>query len=246
MAQYGIVFIDEIDKIATSVGLEGRDISGRGVQINLLKLMEDSDVNLFSQMDVMLQIKAAMNMGSDKDKPTKISTKHILFIVSGAFDKLADIIKARIGVRSIGFAHSGSREVDDSYEFLQRVSTADFIKFGFEPEFIGRLPVRVACEQLNANDLRDILTSSEGSILKQYVNDFAGYGITLSVSNGAMKKIAKLASEEKTGARGLLTVLEQLFRDFKFELPSTNVDRLDVEEACVDDPKSELDRILAK
>jgi endopeptidase Clp ATP-binding regulatory subunit ClpX len=246
MAQYGIVFIDEIDKIATNVGLEGRDISGRGVQINLLKLMEDSDVSLFSQTDVMSQIKAAMSIGTSKDKPTKINTKHILFIVSGAFDKLTDIIKARIGARSIGFAPGDSQKIDDSYEFLQQVSTADFIKFGFEPEFIGRLPVRVACEQLNANDLRDILTSSEGSILKQYVNDFAGYGITLSVSDGAVEKIAKLASEEKTGARGLLTVLERLFRDFKFELPSANVDKLNVAEACVDNPKSELDRILAR
>ncbi|MDR2435990.1 MAG: AAA family ATPase [Puniceicoccales bacterium] len=246
MAQYGIVFIDEIDKIATNVGLEGRDISGRGVQINLLKLMEDSDVNLFGQTDVMAQIKAAISIGSDRDKPTKINTKHILFIVSGAFDKLADIIKARVGVRSIGFAPGSSQKADDSYEFLQQVSTADFIKFGFEPEFIGRLPVRVACEQLNANDLRDILTSSEGSILRQYVNDFAGYGIALSVSSGAVEKIAELASEEKTGARGLLTVLERLFRDFKFELPSANVSKLDVTEECVDDPKSELDKILAR
>jgi endopeptidase Clp ATP-binding regulatory subunit ClpX len=246
MAKYGIVFVDEIDKIASSVGLEGRDVSGRGVQINLLKLMEDSDVSLFSQTDVMSQIKVAMSIGGDRDKPTKINTKHILFIVSGAFDKLTDIVKARVGARSIGFDSHGSRGIDDSYEFLRQVSTADFIKFGFEPEFIGRLPVRVACEHLNADDLRDILASSEGSILKQYVDDFAGYGIALSVGDGAIVKIAKLASEEKTGARGLLTILERLFRDFKFELPSTDIDRLDITEACVDDPKFELDRILAK
>jgi endopeptidase Clp ATP-binding regulatory subunit ClpX len=243
MAQYGIVFIDEIDKIATAVGLEGRDISGRGVQINLLKLMEESDVNLFSQTDVMAQIKAAMSMGSDR-KHTTINTKHILFIASGAFDKLTDIVKTRIGARSIGFNSQSSRETNDSYEFLKQASTADFIKFGFEPEFIGRLPVRVACESLKANDLRDILTSSEGSILKQYVDDFAGYNIGLSVSNDAIWEIAQLASEEKTGARGLLTVLERLFRDFKFELPSTNVSRLEITKACVGNPGAELEKIL--
>ncbi|MDR0679961.1 MAG: AAA family ATPase [Puniceicoccales bacterium] len=242
MAQYGIVFIDEIDKIATAVGLEGRDISGRGVQINLLKLMEESDVNLFSQTDVMAQIKAAMSMGSDRKQT--INTKHILFIASGAFDKLTDIVKVRIGARSIGFNSQNSRKIDDSYEFLKQASTADFIKFGFEPEFIGRLPVRVACESLKANDLRDILTSSEGSILKQYVDDFAGYNIGLSVNDDAIWKIAQLASEEKTGARGLLTVLERLFRDFKFELPSTNVSKLEITKACVDNPEVELEKIL--
>jgi endopeptidase Clp ATP-binding regulatory subunit ClpX len=246
MAQYGIVFIDEIDKIATSAGVEGRDVSGRGVQINLLKLMEDSDVNLFSQTDIMSQIKAAMSLGGGKNRATSISTKHILFIASGAFDKLLDIVKTRIGVRSIGFNSHDSKKNGDAYEFLKQASTADFVKFGFEPEFIGRLPIRVACESLSANDLRNILTSSEGSILKQYVNDFAGYGINLSVGDGAISRVAEFASEEKTGARGLLTVFERLFRNFKFELPSTAVTELNITEACVVNPEAELGKILAK
>ncbi|MDR1255708.1 MAG: AAA family ATPase [Puniceicoccales bacterium] len=245
IARYGIVFIDEIDKIASSAGMEGRDISGRGVQINLLKLMEESDVSLFSQTDVMSQIKAAMSMGSGS-KVTTINTKHILFIASGAFDKLPDIIKTRIGIRNIGFNSRITKESDDSYEILKQVSTADFIKFGFEPEFIGRLPVRVACESLKANDLRDILTSSEGSILRQYIDDFAGYGINLSVCEEAIDKVAKLAAEEKTGARGLLTILERLFRDFKFELPSTSVNELKITDSCVDNPEAELKKILEK
>jgi endopeptidase Clp ATP-binding regulatory subunit ClpX len=245
IAQYGIVFIDEIDKIATNTGVEGRDVSGRGVQINLLKLMEDGDVSLFSQNDVMSQLKAAMSISGDKNRAMAINTRHVLFIASGAFDKLTDIIKTRVGVRSIGFNSSNSQEAD-SYEFLKQVSTADFIKFGFEPEFIGRLPVRVACESLKADDLRDILTSSDGSILKQYFSDFAGYGIELSVDGGAIAKIAKQASEEKTGARGLLTVLERLFRNFKFELPSADVSRLEITETCVDDPDGELGKILRK
>lgn len=101
--------------------------------------------------------------------------------------------------------------------------TSDFIKYGFEAEFIGRLPVRVACEPLKADDLADILVSSEGSILRQYESDFRGYGIDFSVTKEAVEAVAKLAYEEKTGARGLMTVLERTLRDFKFDLPSSGV-----------------------
>lgn len=245
IAQYGIVFIDEIDKIATTANSDNRDISGRGVQINLLKLMEESEVSLFSQTDVMAQIKAAMTM-SDNKRTTSINTKHILFIASGAFDKLSDIVKTRIGIRSIGFNSTQLKQSeDDSYNFLKQTTTADLIKFGFEPEFAGRLPVRVSCETLNANDLRDILTSSEGSILKQYVEDFEGYGIKLSITEDAIIEIAKRASKEQTGARGLLTILELIFRNFKFELPSTNLTELLINKECVENPEAELQKLLS-
>lgn len=250
IAQYGIVFIDEIDKIASSGGSDNRDVSGRGVQINLLKLMEESEVSLFSQTDVMSQLKAVMSMGDGKKKSTTINTKHILFIASGAFDKLTNIIKSRIGRHSIGFA-AGIQNVDnldgdEMYDLLRQADTADFIKFGFEPEFAGRLPVRVACEQLKANDLREILVSSEGSILKQYIDDFAGYGIKLSILDDAVDEIAKRASKEQTGARGLLTILEKIFRCFKFELPSTDIHELIVDKQCVDDPQQEIQKLLNK
>lgn len=246
IAQYGIVFIDEIDKIASSTDSGNRDVSGRGVQINLLKLMEESDVNLFSQTDVMAQFKAVMSMG-DKKQATGINTKHILFIASGAFDKLSDIIKSRVGMRSIGFGmKSDEQDSDDMYHFLRQATTADFIKFGFEPEFAGRLPVRVACEQLNANNLRDILVSSEGSILKQYIDDFAGYGIELSIKDDAINEIAERASKEQTGARGLLTVLEQTFRNFKFELPSTDIRKLVITKKHILNPDRELQKLIKK
>lgn len=243
IAQYGIVFIDEIDKIATANN-DTRDVSGRGVQINLLKLMEESEVNLFSQTDVMAQIKAVISIGENKNKSTTINTKHILFIASGAFDKLTDIIKARIGIRSIGFNNNQIAKNEKTYDFLRQVSTADFIKFGFEPEFAGRLPVRVACESLKTEDLREILASSEGSILKQYIDDFDGYNIKLSIEDEAITEIAERASKEQTGARGLLTILEQIFRDFKFELPSTNIKYLSITKECVKDPTKELQRLL--
>lgn len=247
MAQYGIVFIDEIDKIAIASGGESRDVSGRGVQINLLKLMEESEVSAYSQTDMMSQLRAAMNfsMGGKEQKQT-INTKHILFIASGAFDKLSDIVKTRIGNKSIGFNYTeeNNDEGDASYQYLKTASTADFIKYGFEPEFVGRLPVRVACESLNADDLKNILLSSEGSIFKQYIEDFDGYGIKFSADDSAIIEIAKHAAEEKTGARGLLTILERTLRDFKFELPSTNIREFNITKETIVDPQKALSTIL--
>jgi ATP-dependent protease Clp ATPase subunit len=210
--------------------------------------MEESDVNPYSQTDMISQLRVAMSFtNGKKEQKQSISTKHILFIASGAFDKLSDIVKARIGAKSIGFNFKISQnENEETYEFLQKVSTADFIKYGFEPEFVGRLPVRVACETLNAEDLKNILSSSEGSILKQYIEDFRGYGIKFSADDDALDAIAKVAAEEKTGARGLLTILEKLLRDFKFELPSTNVKSVKITKNVVADPSKSLHEIVER
>lgn len=246
LAQYGIIFVDEIDKIASEGGPGGRDVSGRGVQINLLKLMEETEVNLFSPTDMMAQMQAVMEMQrGGKPKPKSINTRNVLFIVSGAFDKLAESIQKRMSQNEMGFGANVRDADEDPSKYLQHSETQDFIKYGFEPEFIGRVPIRVSCESLSTEDLSSILTSSEGSILNQYRDDFHGYGIDFSISAEAVHTVAELAGKERTGARGLMTVLERLFRNFKFELPSTAIKNFDVDVNTVNAPEATLQSLKA-
>jgi ATP-dependent protease HslVU (ClpYQ) ATPase subunit len=146
---------------------------------------------------------------------------------------------------AIGFGAAAQPETTDD-QILTQVQTRDFIDFGFEPEFIGRLPVRVVCHQLNTDDLFQILKSSEGSIVRQYEQSFAAYGIETIFAEDGLRRIAELAAEEKTGARGLMTVCERIFRDFKFELPSTPVKRFVVNREVVDHPAEALKKVLAE
>ena len=166
--------------------------------------------------------------------------------MSGAFDQLAEDVKKRLDLNRIGF---GSTEEGQEAElplssFLSKAETRDFINYGFELEFVGRLPVRVSCDELSKDDLAEILVSSEGNVLEQYRDDFGGYEIKFDISDDAIEKIAELAAHEKTGARGLVTILERTFRDFKFELPSTPIRKFSVDGDLIADPKSSLASLL--
>src|SRR5262249_23878768 len=166
-----------------------------------------------------------------KPKRDKKNARHILFVVSGAFEKLKEQVARRVRHGQIGFSAQPVQVMDN--ELFQHVTTQDFIEYGFEPEFIGRFPVRVVCEVLDAKDLFDIMKYSEGSLLRQYERAFRAYGIEISFEDEALRLLAQAAATEKTGARGLLTVFESLFRDYKFHLAGSGLSQLRVTAALV-------------
>lgn len=248
-AGHGIIYLDEVDKLATRERGAGRDVSGRGVQTNLLKLMEDGDVPVVSPNDLTGQLQSAMAAarGGGAASPETINTRHILFIVSGAFSGIAEIIRRRLeaeakpGARASKIEAGPTRTVDT---LLARLTTPDLVAYGLEPEFVGRLPVRVACHGLDSEDLFDVLRKSESSLIHQYERAFAAYGIRCEFRDDGLRRLAELAAEERTGARGLMTVCERVFRNSKFSLPGSEVRRFRVNRAFVDDPEVALRRLL--
>jgi ATP-dependent Clp protease ATP-binding subunit ClpX len=243
LAEYGIIYLDEIDKIATPANILGRDVSGGGVQRGLLKLMEETEVSLRTPFDLTSQLQAAMEFQT-KGKVTRsiINTRHILFIVSGAFNGLVPIIQKRLGTQSIGFRSRAAASLQ-SDGILAFVKSTDFIEYGFESEFIGRLPVVVACQELSVEDLFQILRHSEGSIIRQYVQAFDAYGIELIFRDEGLHRLAEKAYLEQTGARSLVSVCERTFREFKYHLPHSSVRRLEVTAELVDQPDQVLEGI---
>ncbi|MFP3867202.1 MAG: AAA family ATPase [Desulfobacteraceae bacterium] len=246
LAQYGIIYIDEIDKIASSGNFLGPDVSRSGVQRALLKPMEETEIDLKVPHDPISQIQAIEQYRkTGKREKRTLNTRNILFIVSGAFNALDKIIRERLSRQEIGF-HGRPRAKEADRQFLSRVTAEDLIKFGFESEFIGRLPVVVVLDELTADDLYQILKNPNNPIIISKKRDFRAYGIDIKFEDQALWGLAELAAPEKTGARGLVSVTEKILIQFEKRLPSTQITELLITPEVIANPEQELQKLLVQ
>ncbi len=244
LAQYGIIYIDEIDKIASNRNTVGIDVSRSGVQRALLKPMEETEVDLKVPHDPisMIQEIERFRKTGKRDKRA-VNTNNILFIMSGAFGDLSQIVKKRIARHEIGFGAS-IKDSRQDFEFLKHVKSEDLIEFGFESEFVGRLPVRAVFERLNEDDLFEILKNPSNSIILGNKLDVAAYGIDIKFEGKVLKILAKNAYSENTGARGLVSAVEKALLLFEKKLPSEDIKKFPVTASVIENQELSLHNML--
>jgi ATP-dependent Clp protease ATP-binding subunit ClpX len=243
LAEYGIIYLDEVDKIASSGHLVGPDVSRTGVQRALLKLMEETEVELRVPHDIAAQMEAMMEaQRTGKLERKKVNTRNILFVMSGAFHGLEDIIRRRLRKGNMGFGHDegGGRKPTSTDDIMAQAATEDLLEYGFESEFIGRLPVIAHLRDLSIDGLFDILKNPKNAVIQGKIRDFKAYDIKLSFDDEALRLMAEQAHSERTGARGLIRVCERALIPFEKALPSTDIKELTVHRAMVENPDREL------
>jgi ATP-dependent Clp protease ATP-binding subunit ClpX len=243
-AQYGIIYVDEIDKIASAQNVIGLDVSRTGVQRNLLKPMEETEVDLKVPHDPVSMMEAAAHyQKTGKRLKRTINTRNILFIVSGAFNGLDDIVSKRLTKKGLGFGAS-LKEKEDKTDLLRSVKSEDLIEFGFESEFVGRLPVIAILDELSQEDLYKILKNRFSSVVTAKKQDFKCYGIDVRFTDEALRAVSAKAHQEKTGARSLISVMEKTLVGFERVLPSVTVPRFTLTAEAVEDPRKVLEEII--
>jgi ATP-dependent Clp protease ATP-binding subunit ClpX len=211
-AARGIICIDEIDKIARKGGMPSptRDVSGEGVQQALLKILEGRTATITPD--------GARNR--PQQELIQIDTTDILFVCTGAFNGLEDIVRRRVGERGLGFGATIGQNKDDKDALRAQARTEDLIKFGMIPEFMGRLPIIVSADELNVDSLTEVLWKPKNALARQYERLFDIEGVKLRFTDDALKAVAEEAYRRKSGARGLRAILEEIMLDVMYEIPS--------------------------